>query len=36
LEKRLGRRLKPKDFKRGDAFNQPHLPCTPRLRSRRK
>ena len=36
LEKRLGRRLKPKDFARGDTFNDPRLPASPRLRSRRK
>jgi hypothetical protein len=34
LEKRLGRELKPKDFKRGDAFN--FTPGTPRLILRRK
>jgi hypothetical protein len=34
LEKRLGRQLKPKDFKRGDAFNA--LPGTDRLLKRRK
>jgi hypothetical protein len=32
LEKRLGRRLKPKDFPRGDPFNQ--LPGTARLMKR--
>ena len=35
LEKRLGRALKPKDFQRGDAFNNPALPGTPRLLKRR-
>jgi hypothetical protein len=33
LEKRIGRRLKPKDFLRGDAFND--LPGTVRLLQRR-
>jgi hypothetical protein len=33
IEKRLGRKLKPKDFKRDDAFA--HLPGTPRLLERR-
>jgi hypothetical protein len=32
LEKRLGRNLRPKDFKRGDAFNQ--MPGTARLLKR--
>jgi hypothetical protein len=36
LEKRLGRRLKPKDFDRSHAFNDPRLPCTERLRKRRQ
>jgi hypothetical protein len=36
LEKRLGRRLKPKDFKRDHPFNHPRVPATPRLRARRK
>ena len=36
LEKRLGRRLKPKDFLRNHAFNQPRIPGTPRLLQRRK
>jgi len=35
LEKRIGRKLKPKDFNRNDAFNIPELPCTERLRERR-
>lgn len=35
LEKRLGRRLRPKDFLRGNAFNAPHVPGTDRLRDRR-
>jgi hypothetical protein len=35
LEKRLGRRLRPKDFQRGDAFNHPAVPGTPRLLDRR-
>jgi hypothetical protein len=35
LEKRLGRRLKPKDFQRDHPFNAYHMPCTPRLRDRR-
>jgi hypothetical protein len=34
VEKRLGRKLKPKDF-RPHAFNNPNLPCTERLRDRR-
>jgi hypothetical protein len=33
LEKRLGRRLKPKDFSK--FYNDPSIPGTPRLRSRR-
>jgi hypothetical protein len=36
LEQRLGRRLKPKDFLRNHAFNQPRIPGTPRLLQRRK
>jgi hypothetical protein len=36
LEKRLGRKLKPKDFLRGDPFNNPAMPATERLRRRRK
>ena len=35
LEKRIGRRLKPKDFLRGDPFNDDLLPGTPRLLKRR-
>ncbi len=35
LEKRLGRRLTPKDFAKGDAFNFPRSPGTPRLKERR-
>lgn len=34
LEKRIGRRLKPKDFPE-HPLNYPHLPCTDRLRQRR-
>jgi len=34
LEERLGRRLKPKDFRRGDGLNE--FPGSPRLRDRRK
>jgi hypothetical protein len=34
LEKRLGRRLKPKDFD-NHAFNYPWMPASPRLRNRR-
>lgn len=34
LEKRLGRRLKPKDFKRRDTFNNDAIPGTPRLLQR--
>jgi hypothetical protein len=36
LERRLGRRLKPKDFPREQAFNHPGVPASPRLRKRRK
>jgi hypothetical protein len=36
LEKRIGRKLKPKDFPRDDAFNHPGLPGTERLLNRRK
>jgi hypothetical protein len=36
LEKRLGRRLKPKDFERDHEFNSPQIPGTPRLMKRRK
>jgi hypothetical protein len=35
LEKRLGRQLHPKDFKRNDPFNDNSLPGTPRLLKRR-
>ena len=39
LERRIGRKLKPKDFPPGDreehAFNNADLPCTDRLRDRR-
>lgn len=35
LEVRLGRKLNPKDFLRGDAFNSPRLPGTKRLLERR-
>ena len=35
LEKRLGRRLKPKDFQRGHAFNADNVPGTARLLDRR-
>ena len=35
LEERIGRTLKPKDFKRGHPFNASHVPGTPRLLSRR-
>src|SRR5262245_48337537 len=34
LEKRIGRKLKPKDFT-SHTFNDPRLPCTDRLRDRR-
>jgi hypothetical protein len=36
FEKRLGRRLKPKDFVRDDAHNDPDIPGTARLVKRRK
>jgi hypothetical protein len=36
LERRLGRRLEPKDFKCGDSFNHPRIPGTERLLRRRK
>jgi hypothetical protein len=36
LERRIGRRLKPKDFDRNHSFNHPGLPCTDRLRDRRE
>jgi len=35
LEKRIGRKLKPKDFLRSHTFNDPRWPCTDRLRDRR-
>jgi hypothetical protein len=35
LERRIGRKLKPKDFERGHVFNDPGMPCTDRLRDRR-
>jgi len=35
LEKRIGRKLKPKDFLRGHPFNRPQLPGTKRLLERR-
>jgi hypothetical protein len=35
LEKRLGRQLTRKDFRRGHAFNNPRVPGTPRLMERR-
>jgi len=35
LEKRIGRKLKRKDFRRDHSFNDPRLPCTDRLRDRR-
>jgi len=35
LEKRIGRKLKRKDFLRGHPFNNPEAPCTERLRDRR-
>jgi hypothetical protein len=36
LEKRLGRKLKPKDFLRGHPFNADHVPGTARLLRRRR
>jgi hypothetical protein len=36
LERRLGHRLKPKDFPRNDPFNHWRVPGTPRLLKRRK
>ena len=36
IEKRLGRKLKPKDFLKGDTFNHPDMPASERLRNRRK
>jgi hypothetical protein len=35
LERRIGRKLKPKDFVHDHPFNNPQLPCTDRLRDRR-
>jgi len=35
IERRLGRKLRPKDFKRDHVFNNPELPCSERLRDRR-
>jgi hypothetical protein len=35
LEARLGRRLLPKDFPKGDPFNFPWFPASERLRDRR-
>jgi hypothetical protein len=35
LERRIGRKLKPKDFDRNHVFNNPEWPCTERLRDRR-
>jgi hypothetical protein len=35
LEKRIGRRLKPRDFLPDDPFNAPDFPATRRLRKRR-
>jgi hypothetical protein len=35
LERRIGRRLRPKDFEPGHPLNFPELPCTDRLRNRR-
>ena len=34
LEKRLGRKLRPKDFLRNHAFNLPGVPASERLRKR--
>ena len=36
LEARIGRKLKPKDFELGHAFNDPAMPATLRLKERRK
>jgi hypothetical protein len=36
LEKRIGRKLKPKDFLKEHPLNDPRLPCTERLRKRRQ
>ena len=35
LERRIGRKLKPKDFERNHPFNNSGLLCTERLRDRR-
>jgi hypothetical protein len=35
LEKRIGRKLRPRDFDRNHPFNHERLPCTERLWSRR-
>jgi hypothetical protein len=35
LERRIGRRLRPKDFEYGHPLNWSELPCTERLRDRR-
>jgi len=35
LERRIGRKLRAKDFSFDHPFNQPHVPCTERLRERR-
>jgi hypothetical protein len=35
LEKRIGRKLRPKDFLRNHPFNYDNIPCTERLRSKR-
>jgi hypothetical protein len=34
LERRIGRRLRPKDFDRNHVFNSPEMPRTDRLRDR--
>jgi hypothetical protein len=36
LEKRLGRRLRPKDFERDHGFNLPGMPASPQIKKRRK
>ena len=35
LERRIGRRLRAKDFDRNHVFNSPEMPCTERLWDRR-
>jgi hypothetical protein len=35
LEKRIGRKLRPKDFPRDHPFNNPGMPASPRLMKRR-